>query len=519
MTPEGPHGSAGARVLPRTARLRVGTLGLAASLCCALFANLFAAKYDHRWDLTHDRRYTPAAPLRQLLRTLPEPVTAVVLLGRGDPLSPTIEQFLESCRNETERLTLDWVDPDRDEGRYLAKQTELGIAEGLSDDGHPTTDALIVLVTKRRKYYLTAESITGLDPDLTDGGASLEHAFAVGLSSLRRARTPKICFTTGHRELTLLDQSPIGLSLLKARLERDALTTATIDPTEEKPEELATCQLLVVASPDVALGPRALEQLSLRVRSGTSLLLLGGVLPQDSGKLSSAGFEPLAALAGVKLEPSLVIEYDDRFRLPNLFGETFFATPAPHPINRSILRGPGDPPLRVVVALAPSLHAVAGSHAEPLLLSSRSSLVVTDVSRLGEQQSTMPAGAPSTSHIVAMAGEVARSAGPPSRLIVAPTNLVQNRTFSAPALVVSQSFTMSLFSWLTAEPEQVVEYVARSSRPRGLELSAEEFQQILRYVLWVMPGAVCLSGLGVYFARRRSGRDLPNLAGKADPLP
>ena len=492
------------RKLPKR-RFQLGILGVGSIVLFAVLANALAVRFDQRWDVTADKRYTPAPALREILHHLRGPVIVVVLLSRADPLSPTIEQLLLSYRSESRLLTVDWVDPDRDETRFLSKQAELGIAAGRTEDGQVTTDALLVLVSKSQKYFLTVESIAGLDPEHSDSGASFEHAFAVGLKSLFREQKPQVCFTLGHRELSISDQSPVGISRFKERLERDALSSKSVDLTTEGSESLASCSLIVIPSPDVPLSERAISLLRESVTARSNLLLLGGVVPNSDGKLQSVGFEPLAKLAGIELLPSIVVEYDYRFRLPNLFGETFFATPAEHAINRGLMRGSGDAPLRVVVSLAPSLSALSGSRALPLLLSSRKTLVFTDVSDLSRAKPE-PDEAKMSSHIVAISGQVERVRGTAGKVVLAPTNLVQNRSFEAPALVVTQAFTESVVSWLVAEPGQEVEYLPRSERPRGLELSRSEFHELLRYVLFVMPSAVLLLGLGVYLRRRNDGR-------------
>jgi hypothetical protein len=469
-------------------------------------ANLFAAKYERRWDVTSDGRYTPSPELARLLRAMPRATTAFVFLGRGDPLAPSVEQLLSSYANLSSRFVVEWVDPDRDPARFLAKQTELGIRTGQTADGLVTTDALVVLrASNDERYYLTTEDVTGLDPEHGDGGATFERAIATGLKSLTRSRKPMICFTTGHRELSPTDLSPIGLSRFQQRLERNAMHTKVVDPVGDGASALTDCNLIVIAAPDVPLTPAAADKLLAAGKQTSSLLLLGGVVPSDSGQLVSVGLEPLARLGGIQLETNLTIEFDDRFRLPNLFGETFFATPVEHAITRGLVRGPSDPPLRVVVALAQSQQKLPGSGAQPLLVSSAKAQTVTDVSRLS-QPAAAPAADATKSEIVAMAGLIERPSLPPNRVVTLPTNIVQNRSFDSPALVVTQAFADSVVAWLTASPEETIEIAPRSERPMGLELSESEMVELTRYVLVVMPGAVLLFGVAVYLRRRRDGR-------------
>jgi hypothetical protein len=479
---------------------------VASVVVLVIVANLFAVRYEQRWDVTTDGRYTPSPKVTHLLRTLPRPTTAIVFLGRGDPLAPSVEQLLSSYANVTSRFHVEWVDPDRDPARFLAKQTELGIRTGQTEDGLVTTDALVVLRSSDSKqYYLTPEDVTGLDPEHSDGGATFERAIATALTSLARTNKPVFCFTTGHRELSPTDLSPIGLARFQQRLERNAMLTKVVDPLGETEAALSECNVIAIAAPDVPLTPAAIERLVEAAKRTSSLLLLGGVVPSDSGRLVSVGLEPLAKLGGIQLQSNLTIEFDDRFRLPNLYGETFFATPVEHAVTRGLLRGPADAPLRVVVALAQSQSKIPGSNAQALLVSSAKSKTVSDVSRLAEG-SPKPDTDLLKSEVVAMAGIIDRPAQSPNRVVVLPTNIVQNRSYDSPALVVTQAFADSVVAWLTASPNETIEVAARSERPMGLELSERETIELTRYVLLVMPGAVLLFGMAVYARRRRDGR-------------
>lgn len=489
------------------------SVGVTAAFGICALGNLFAARFDHRWDLTTDQRYTPSAPLRSILQSLKTEVTAVVLLGRGDPLAPSIAQLLASYRDVSAKLKVEWIDPDKDPTRYLARKSELGIREGRTEDGLVTTDSLLVLVSQDRKYYLTPEDITGLDPENSDGGSSFEHAIAVGLSSLFRREKPQICFTFGHREVSLADQSPEGLSQLQHRLDHDALSTRTVDLGAAQEQALVGCRVIVVASPDVPMSTAAVERVTQAAEGGASLLLLGGLIPNAQGKLESVGLEPLAQLGGIQMMRSLVIEQDELHRLPNLFGGTFFATPADHPVNRALWRGSGESPLRVVVALAQRLAIPEGSLAKPLLTSSRKSKTESSLDVAALERAELQANEPSAEHSsynVAVASEVVLPSGKSCRIIASPVNLVQNRTFDNPALIVTQSFTDSVFSWLAADPGQSIEVIPRTTRPLGLELSSSELSAIVRYVLFVLPMAVLLSALGVYWLRRKDGRIPPS---------
>ncbi len=481
-------------------------LGVAASITIALVCNLLAARFDQRWDFTTDHRYTPSATLRRVLGELQQDATVVVLLGRTDPLAPTVEQLLSSYRQITPHLLVDWIDPDRDPVRFLSRQSELGLGAGHTEDGHVTSDAMLVVTARGRRYYLEAQDLVGLDPDAGDSTSHFEHALAVALRTLLELSSPTVCFTEGHRELSLTDQSPLGLAQLKERLEHDTMTVKSVDLAASDREALTDCRLIVVAAPDVALSADATRRLT-DAATRSSLLLLGGVVPNSTGQLTRVGLEPLAQLGGISLGSDVVVELDEAFRLPDLFGETFFATPLSHPTTRGLLRENAASPLRVVVSLAQSLSRQPGSSALPLLESSSHSVSLTDVSqeniaRIASTQDKLG------SRVVAMAGPVA-GAGDAQRIAVMPASILQNHAFVTPSLLVTQAFGISVVSWLVATKSSELEFSPRPSRVAGLELSAQELSDIARYVGLVMPGCFLLAGLSILALRRKQPQRSP----------
>jgi hypothetical protein len=478
-----------------------GQLGMVAAVCVAVLLNLFGIRLDRRWDFTADRRYTPTAALRTILEELPADVTVVVLLSRADPLAPTVDQLLSGYRLMTQHLAVEWLDPDRDPVRYLSRQSELGLGAGRTDDGRVGSDAVLVIVARGRRYTIEPSDLLGLDPDAGDSTSHFEHTLAVALRTVFEPASPTVCFTDGHRELSTTDQSPLGLSRLKEHLEHDAVATRLTNLADSDEHTLAGCRLIVVAAPDVSLSPDALRRLTIAAQT-SSLLLLGGVVPGTDGRLTTVGLEPLARLGGIVLGANVVIELDSAFRLPNLFGETFLSTPSEHPVTRGLLRGRPTSPLRVVVSLAQSLEAQPGYQPRPLLSSSPVSVSLQDISEqsLTRIESTREGA---KAHVVAMAGPIHASANEQRRIAVAPSNVVQNRSFETPSLLVTQAFGLSLVSWLLAERASLVEFEPRPNRRVGFELSAQELSDIARYAVLVMPGCCLLAGLGVWLLRRK----------------
>ncbi|HMA91046.1 MAG TPA: Gldg family protein [Polyangiaceae bacterium] len=487
-------------------RLRRPTayLGTLAALTIAAMFNLIGIRFDRRWDLTPDHRYTPSPSLQAILKGLHDEVTVTVLLARTDPLAITVDQMLSSYRAQARHLSLDWVDPDREPARFLSKQSELGLVAGRTEEDNVTSDAILVVSRQGKRYAVEAREFVNLDPDAGESTEHFERAFTIALRTVLEQASPTVCFTDGHRELSTSDQSPLGLSRFKQRLEHEAMTTKVIDLARGERDPLLGCELVIVAAPDVALVPHAVTKLTEAAKRA-SLLLLGGVVPDTEGKLSSVGFEPLAQLIGVRLGLNVVVELDDAFRLPNLFGETFLATPAEHASTHGLVRRQGESPLRVVVSLAQSLEKEAESRANTLLSSSPASIVLPDVSQASLERVTQGDRTHARSFTVAVAGVVgsATAGVEEHRLAITPANVFQNRSFENPSLLVTRSFGLSLVSWLLARKSIVVEPEARPMRPAGFELSAEDLAGIARYTMLIMPGCFLLLGASILWYRRR----------------
>jgi hypothetical protein len=481
-------------------------LGLAAVVGIGVLLNSFAARFDRRWDLTSDHRYTPPTALRRLLESATDSTTATVLLSHDDPVAPTLELLLSSYHLVNRRLTVDWVDPDRDPVRFLARQAELGLHPGRTEDGQVTSDAIVVVSARHRHYYIEASDIVGLDPDAAEGTGAFEQAFAKALRSVYERELPTLCFTEGSRELSLNDRSPLGLSSLKERLERESIKVLGVDANRAASDAFENCRLVVVAAPDVALAPEALQRL-LAAGKRASLLLLGGVVPDDAGQLHLLGVETLAQLGGIEVHPDVVVETNASFKIPNTFGETFLAEPAEHASTRGLRRGPAESPLRVVVTLAQSLSKRSGSRALALLTSSDGAIAITDVApaTIARVETGTPSQ-PSAKRVVAMAGPVDGALDDRQRIAVAPANLIQNRSFDNPAYLSTQAFALSLISWLTESKTSDIALEPRPSRAPAFELSADELTQITRYTALVMPLCFLLAGVAVLQLRRKSQR-------------
>ena len=452
----------------RTARdwLRWSSVvGIASAAFLAVCVNLLSARFDHRWDATSDRHYTLSSATRATLASIREPTKAVVLLSRADSLAITVQQILAGYLSLNSLFTLRWVDPDRDPGQFLALQSELGIVVGATKDGKPVSDAIIVLARGKSRSYVTTDDIVRINPNTGETESRLEEAITRGLRQLAESSRPVVCITQGHRELNPQDQGPTGISEFYTRLTREPLELKMIDLGAGRQSELGTCRVAIVAAPDIPLSGWAQQQLQVFSSEKGSLLVLSNTIPDESGRIRASGLDSLVSAAGVSIGHDIVVEQDESQRLPDGFGESFFAQPFDHPATRSLIGAGAADSLRVLVSLAPALSVNDSVASKVLLASSDKAIHIDDVGAYLHHDSGPKGPAPQGKRqTLAIAAELGKdSSGALRRLIVAPASVIENRALRVRALVGNRAFIDGALAWLLSRP-----VVSRYQTPAAL---------------------------------------------------
>jgi hypothetical protein len=499
------------------ARLKLGRalpwLGVVAGALLLVNVNVLGARWYKRWDFTSDKLYSLSQPTRELLTGLQRPVDVSVLLSRGDPLLVSVRHMLEAYGAVTRQLRVTYVDPDRSPAEFLALQQKYQILAGKADDGRIITDAVIVMAEgdgagagSGRHWFVTTDELVRFDEDSGRSRPALEQALSSALANVRRTEKAKICFTTGHREPTLDDVGPQGLSELKQRLLKNNYDVQSVDASSPK-VSFDECVAVVVPTPELELGADEAKRLADYVRGGGSALLLLGPTLGDSPQVRGSGLEPVLEQAGVALERDVVFEQDEAMRLPRGSGELFFAKLRPHPITRGVLHEDDKLSSRVLVVQSRSLTVSGG--ATLLMESSEQAVALKDLRPLdgGGRPRDVTAGGPPRSFGLAAARELpmtpASKAGRGARVFVTgASNLAWNRNFQDPSLYGNRRLIENAISWAAARPS-MISVPEKPEREVGLSLSEESLGEVLRYVLLYMPASAGLIA-GFVLLRRRN---------------
>jgi ABC-type uncharacterized transport system len=503
------------------ARVKLGRalpwLGVVAGALLLVNVNVLGARWYKRWDFTSDKLYSLSQPTRELLQGLSGPVDVSVLLSKGDPLLVSVRHMLEAYGAVTRQLRVTYVDPDRSPAEFLALQQKYQILAGKADDGRIITDAVVVMAqgdqatggaqpaSAARHWFITSEELVRFDEDSGRARPALEQALSSGLVNVQRTEKAKLCFTTGHREPTLEDAGPEGLSELKQRLFKNNYDVQNVDASSPK-ASFAECVAVVVPTPELEFSSDEANRLASYVRGGGNVLLLLGATLGDAPQVRGSGLEPVLELAGVSLGRNVVFEQDGAARLPRGSGELFFAKLLPHAITRGVLHEDDKLSSRVLVVQARSVTPSGG--ATLLMESSDQAFALQDLRELeAAARSGDATRAEHKSFGLAAARELPLAPGAKAthgaRLFVSGAdNLAWNRNFQDPSLYGNRRLIENAISWAAARPS-MISVPEKAEREVGLSLSEESLGEVLRYVLLYMPLSAGLIG-GFVLLRRRN---------------
>lgn len=505
--------------------------GVVAAILLAAVVNLLVARHYTRWDWTKSKRYTLTPATITTLRGLEEPVDLWVLMGPADPLEQSVKQLLVAYQAETSRLQVRYVDPDRDTAALEDVRKKFKVDTGRTEDGHVVTDAILIAARGEKHWFVGASDMIEIS-NAEDGRAKPreEQAITAAIRNVLGGEKAKLCFTSGHGELSLADPSAEGLGLLNDILQKDNYETATVDSTEPGAHEpFKDCTVVVIAGARAPFEKDEAARLRTYLLEGGNLLAcLSPINASTENGMVSPGLEPALAPFGIALDEDMIFELDPKAVIPETRGIRFFAVPKPHAVTGGLVEDATtarEPP-RVMLNFARSLHHVSESGsaaAVDLLATSDKAFGVTSIAGAAEWTDIPDRKAKDLAGplVVAMASERPKTSPSaphgPRAVVVGTGSVVIQRNWAEPlprrgAAVMVES----AISWLAAKPA-ILDVPARPSIAAGMRITDESRKEIERYVLVFMPLAAALLGVGVWL-RRRSTEGAPRAgkSGKSD---
>jgi ABC-type uncharacterized transport system involved in gliding motility auxiliary subunit len=463
---------------------RSGKYGTSAILNAALTIALLSllafltTRYHARLDWTETGSHSLTEQTKEVLDGLKQDVE-VTAFYQAVAAAPA-RDFLERYQYATPRLKVTFVDPLARPG--LVK--ELGVTESKLANG--------VLLVKLGEEKVEVTELT-------------ESALTNALVKLTRGKAKKIYFLSGHNERPIDGEEagkPEGFQFAKEALANENYAVETL-LLASQPDVPADASAVIVAGPTRPFHATEVPALQRYLERGGGLMVL--VDPR-----ANTDIYPKLAEWGVDVGDDVII--DQRFGAQ---GQplTFFALDYPgHPITE----GFRDPTLfHMARSVTPKAEAAAAF--SPIVRSSEQSWAERDVEKLfkdsrGELDDADLKG-PVT---VAVAGTLELGAArpppagagetpkaPQARLVV-----VGDADFASNAIVQqfsNRDFFVNSVNWLLGDVEaiSVRPTEARASR---LQLTREIVVQLRYLSLFVLPEAIAVLGVVVWWRRRAPAR-------------
>jgi ABC-type uncharacterized transport system involved in gliding motility auxiliary subunit len=441
-------------------------MGVNSVLMVALFSailvivNFLAARHSVRWDLSENQNFTLAPQTYRVLRALPRDVKVTVFTREKDPGFQAYKERLESYRQATTKLTVEFVDPER----------------------HPK-------VAQNYGIFRTDTAIFESNGQTIRVTAPSEVELTGALLRISKDSKKRIVFLEGHGERSLEDKERTGFSIAKEALSRQGYGIATLSLMKESavPDDTS---VLVLAGPKHTVTQEEQDRIHAYVEKGGHLLVL--VDPD-----TRTGLEPLLSRWGLGVGPGVLVDLQDRLAqgdLTALLVRTF----TEHEITQDLTAAVLFPLARHI-----TFDEQAGKDWDfvPLARTSPNSWAETNlqgrVVSLNEQEDVkgpLPMAA-------ALAPKKAPEEGKPRPAIV----VIGNSTFASNAFFNfpgNSDFFLHTAGWL-AEERDLISIAPKEPALRPFTPNPVQERALLYIQVLLLPLATFITGMMVWRKRRR----------------
>ncbi len=427
-----------------------------------------ASGVDAKVDLSPDARHTLTAATRKVLGEVRAPIR---LTGFAQPFSREEAQFrslVKLYRAAGADITMRQLDPDvhpasaRSAGATLYGEILVEIGERREVIDGPTEGALTSAIQR------------------------------VGTTS-----SPRTCFTVGHGERSVTDESRFGLSSLasqlRSRLFYDVQPVALGVPGAAA--ELARCTLVVVAGPQVPLLPAELTLLEEYGRNNGRLVVM-----VDGTRGPREQLNELLGPLGVAYGPGIVSDLSALADDPGAVVSSTYPSSSPATLR---LR---EQELPVVLVNSAPVAEVGGGdgddHVSPLVLSSRKSWLTAAP---GGPRTTTDEGPFALAALVDRSRLAGGDGGAPAinRTRVGVVGSVEVAANRGIELLGNGDFVFALVQWI-ARDDDVVAAVRPSSGLYKLVLTEGQRNRLIRQGI-AFPSLLVLLPLPVALLRLKRG--------------
>jgi ABC-2 type transport system permease protein len=486
--------------------------GTALVAIIVVLVNYISARRYERWDLTQDRLFTLSERTSSLLQKLEQHVDLYVFMSSGEPTFGELRELVERYRAKTDKLTVHYVDPDREPSRFKLLAEKYGVRAGAQENGQTEAELAALVVSRDKHWSITRDDLVDVDFESLEGGAGgkggegakvnvkTEQALSGALVQVTSGRATKVCISDGHGEWSLTDSAERPLAAVLEELKRENIQLETL-ATRGKSELPASCDAIFVLGPQKAFAEDEVAVLKKYLDAGGNLLLaLDPVIEADT--VLASGFEAFAAALGVRIDKDVLVELDRaRLLTPSPVEALLVSSYGPSPVVRSLaaLRAP------VVMQLARTLGVSQG--AEVLISASDQAYGESKLGQLTAGDDLAPGDGDQRGpvHVAAAVDTRPDKQGEPKQLggrlvVIGDSDWLQPELLQQ-AQLANVDLLAGVTGYLT-ERDTLISIAPRKIDAQAMMITEEGLFGVFLRVVLLMPLAALVLGVGVWWQRR-----------------
>ncbi len=422
--------------------------------------NFLGARHSIRWDLSENQNFSLAPQTYRVIRNLPRDVKITVFTRERDPGYQSFKERLDSYRQASPKITVEFVDPER--------QPKLAQSYGItrSDTAVFESGSQTIRVTTPSEAELTG-----------------------ALIRVSKDEKKRILFLDGHGEPSLANRDRSGLSQAKEILTAQGYEVGTVSLLTQTtvPDNAA---ILAVVGPSKPITTEELNRVHAYVEKGGRLLMM---LDPDT----KADVSPLLARWGVGLGPGVLVDLQDRLAqgdLTALLVRTFTEHEITQDLNAAVL---------FPLARHVTFDEQAGKDWDfvPLARTSPNSWAETDlkgrVVSLNEKEDVK--GPLPMAAALAPKSSPAEGKSRPGIVVIGNSTFITNAFVNFPG---NTDFFLHTVAWL-AEDRDLISIAPRDQALRPFIPNPVQERTLLYVQVLLLPALLLGSGIIVWRKRRR----------------
>ena len=433
-------------------------------LCIVSVANVLANRYNKAYDSTSNKRYSLSDQTAKIVKGVAQPISITYFQKSSD--FQTGKDLLDRYTALSPKVRLSYVDPNKD--------PEAARAAGVTQYG---TAVVQIGAKKEQAKSMTEEEVTGaIIRDL-------------------KSDTRNVCFLTGSGERQIDDAERAGLSHLKDLIGKDDYTSKSINLLE-KPEVPADCTVLVVAGPKDDFQQPEVDAIKKYVEGGgRAMFLLDPPLKIGRPTADNAALDTLLQSWGVSMENNLILDMSPVGQLLGV-GPTIalVSTYDPHPIVNEMKGTATGFPL----ARSLTIKNTDKTTVQKLFESSETSLATTKL----DTPNINPNDPKNTRGPMTIAAAGTYTTGKENSegrfVVVGSSSWVANSFLSFNG---NSDLAMNAMNWLSSD-EDLISIRPKPPEDRKVNMTGAQFNWVRLSSQFLLPGALLLAGLSVWWRRR-----------------